>query len=59
MPRLSENTAPPGKDRPRQPAAPETPEESLKVARQALERLRRYLKATAPDDGGGAGHRSA
>jgi len=59
MPRRPEESLPAGKDRPRKPAEPVAAEESLKVARQSLERLRRYLKATAPDDPGTGGRRSA
>ncbi|HYV47287.1 MAG TPA: hypothetical protein VFA20_20655 [Myxococcaceae bacterium] len=59
MPRRPEEPTPAGNDQPRKPADPVTSEESLKVARQSLERLRRYLKATAPDEPSTGGRRSA
>jgi hypothetical protein len=50
MPRRPEEKAPKANDRPRQPADPEATNQSLQGARESLERLRRYLRATQPGD---------
>lgn len=58
MYRPPEDTTATGDDQPRQPTDAEKTAQSLKGAREALERLRRYLKATAPDDPDGDDERS-
>lgn len=58
MPRRTDDKAHHRDDRPRQPADPEATDKSLQGAREALARLRRYLKATIPDDPGIEGDRS-